>query len=518
MNCTIALRSLFPAVRARRALPLLVLLAALAAACARAEAVPPTPTLRAFAPPGAQPSPQVQDAPCPPLSMRHAAAHTVEATLDYTARTLDIAQTVVFSNRTNTVLGDLAFTVEANRYPGQFADLTVQADGAPAAFTLEGRSLRVVLAAPLNPGCDARVVLAYRLSIPRVGQGGIPATGGYFAYTDRQLNLGHWLATVAHWREGGWVLHPVAAVGEAVVSEPADWAVDLTVVNAPEGLTVAAPGTLTQTGDRFRIELTGARELAVSMSDRFIVREAAAPDGTQIALYTFTDTVVQTSTGTLADGAAQALDDAARSIGLYSDLFGPYGRERFVVVEGDFTDGMEFTGIVFVSDDWFRTFPGSPAGYLTLITVHEAAHQWWYARVGSDQALMPWLDEALATYSEYIFLEEFYPELKSWWWQFRVESFVPDPYTGQAVNSTVFTFEAPRAYINAVYLRGAQMLDALRRDLGTEAFFAWLRRYAELGADRIVTEADFWGLLTPEQTAATAATRALFLYQPGAPG
>jgi aminopeptidase N len=213
--------------------------------------------------------------------------------------------------------------------------------------------------------------------------------------------------------------------------------------------------------------------------------------------------------------AAEALRAAADSLTMFADLFGDYHFERFVVVEGDFPDGMEFTGLVFVSDDWFRTYQNTPASYLTIITVHEAAHQWWYARVGNDQALHPWLDEALATYSELIYYEEFHPELRDWWWATRVRTYVPDNYTGAPVDSDVFAFSAVREYINAVYLRGATMLHAMREDMGTDAFFEWLRRYSEVGRGQVVGPDFLFSLLTPEERDATAATRAAYLGQSG---
>jgi aminopeptidase N len=181
-----------------------------------------------------------------------------------------------------------------------------------------------------------------------------------------------------------------------------------------------------------------------------------------------------------------------------------------VVVQADFPDGMEFSGLVFVGGEYFRGFLGDPASYLTIITAHEVSHQWWYGKVGNDQALSPWLDEALATYSEYLFIEEYYPQLKEWWWWFRVDHLEPEGY----VDSTVYEFPTIRAYINAVYLRGVRMLHALRSDLGTEAFFDWLHHYADSGAGQVVTPELLWSLLTPEQWQLTSATRQVYLRQP----
>ena len=172
---------------------------------------------------------------------------------------------------------------------------------------------------------------------------------------------------------------------------------------------------------------------------------------------------------------------------------------------------MEFSGLVFVSRDWFESWEGNPASYLTVITAHEVAHQWWYGSVANDQAAEPWLDEALATYSEVLLLESDFPELTDWWWEWRVDRFAPGGY----VDSDIYEFANRRDYINAVYLRGARMLQELRQDLGDDAFFAWLRRHAEQGAGSIVSEEDFWSLLDDSQLAATLETRRRYLRDPG---
>jgi aminopeptidase N len=137
--------------------------------------------------------------------------------------------------------------------------------------------------------------------------------------------------------------------------------------------------------------------------------------------------------------------------------------------------------------------------------------KWWYAQVGSDQALTPWLDEALATYSEYIFYEEFHPDLADWWWGFRVRTFVPADYSGRRVDSTVYEFATVRDYINAVYLRGAEMMHRIRGVLGNDAFFAWLRRYADAGAGQIVDEEFIWSVLTPDEQSAIQLIRTTFM-------
>ena len=334
---------------------------------------------------------------------------------------------------------------------------------------------------------------------------GVEAFKGYFGYSERQLNLGHWLPTVAVRANGGWITREAFFAGEQNVLDVADWEVLLRV--SDDTWLVAAPGDVTEYGNgRSLGKLPRARDYSVSLSPDFVKSSDVTVDGVMVDVYTLGDTQVQTAEGVL-DGATHALTMTARSLELFSQLYGAYPYSRMVIVQGDFPDGMEFSAFSFVSATWFKQYTGKPDGFLTLITVHEVAHQWWYAQVGNDSALTPWLDEALSTYSEYAFIEQFYPTLSDWWWEFRINAYTPDGF----VDSTVYEFTTIRAYINAVYLNGVRMLHQMRQDLGSEAFFGILKGYAAANAGRVVSPAAFWSQFSPEQLAATAATRAQFL-------
>ncbi|NUM46537.1 MAG: hypothetical protein HUU38_17675 [Anaerolineales bacterium] len=130
--------------------------------------------------------------------------------------------------------------------------------------------------------------------------------------------------------------------------------------------------------------------------------------------------------------------------------------------------------------------------YLTIIAAHETSHQWWYALTGNDQAIEPWLDETLATYTEHLFYEHYYPELVDWWWEFRVDYYAPRDC---CVNATIYQYGDPRAYINAVYLRGAYFMQELRDIMGDTAFYAALQTYAQRYRDSFSTARDFWAIM-----------------------
>ncbi|MCB9454231.1 MAG: M1 family metallopeptidase [Anaerolineaceae bacterium] len=447
---------------------------------------------------------------CDPALLPARTQHTVTVDLDYAAHSLTGEQVVQYPNQTGEPLNQIVLNIEPVRWDGAFSleTVTLGADGLGVGYELLGRRLRMDLPQALETGCSVRLRLTFTIHVPPIGEGQ-DGFQGYFGYSWRQLNLGHWLPTVAARMDGDWVTRDALDIGEQDVLESADWDVTLHIHNAPESLRVAAPGDILETGpESWHFMLPAAREFPVSMSDQFIYASGEADDGTLVELYTFDDALIPAGGGVI-DSAAYALDVATKAVGLYSELFGDYPYDRLEVVQADFPDGMELSGLVFVGGGYFRNF-GGPTSYLMMITVHEISHQWWYARVGSDQAFSPWLDESLATYSEYVFVEEYYPGLKDWWWEFRVDSLSPEGY----VDDPVYKFKTRRAYINAVYLRGVRMIRDLRADLGTDAFFEWLRRYADEGAGQIVTPDFFWSLLTPDQFATTEATRSRYMRQP----
>ena len=453
-------------------------------------------------PPSATPEPTVSPYICGVEQMGESARHRIVANMDYSTRNIGLSHEVMFRNDTDVALQDVVLVVEPNIIADTFTLETLQLNGSDVFHTLESNQLSIFLPIPMNPGCELKLNLRYQILVPRTAVG-IRSFKGFFGWGDRQVNLGHWLPTVAFRKDNEWVVNEPQTIGEQHALGLADWDLTLNVDNAGGAVMLAAPGTVTEREEnRWQITHNSARDLTLSMgrSMRRIVQMSET--GIQVEVYHFGDAVRDTGSG-FADGAAHALEVAVISVDQYSSLFGAPPYDRLLIVQGDFPDGMEFSGIVFVSTNWFYSFEGGVQNYLTAITVHEVAHQWWYASVGNDAANDPWLDEALSTYSEYIFFEEYYPAFKDWWWSWRVALFNPQG----AVDSTVDEFEEGRAYINAVYLRGAQMLHNLRDDIGTQAFFDLLATYAQAGQGQVVDSDFFWSLLTPEQLEATQATR-----------
>ena len=158
---------------------------------------------------------------------------------------------------------------------------------------------------------------------------------------------------------------------------------------------------------------------------------------------------------------------------------------------GDFNDGMEYSGFFYLSRDFYSLYDGSPRNYLTFVAVHETSHQWWFEQVGNDQAMQPWLDESLATYSERVYYENVHPDLIPWWWAYRIDFFNPQGF----VDIPIYDGGGFRTYTNAAYFQGAHFLDKLRTLIGDEAFFAFLQDYLAQERGKIATSNDFFSIL-----------------------
>jgi hypothetical protein len=436
--------------------------------------------------------------------------YDMKAVLDWPAHSLHVRQQVFYRNETGQLQKTLVLNVEPNREPNQFAleSITSSTGSRIENYTLENTRLTIYLTQPLLIHCQVELVLVYTLTPPRLADGYSQGYSGYhlgyWGYSTRQLNLGLWFPVVAVFGPAqDWVTPRLHSVGEQDVLQTADFSVEIQIPDAPEKILLAGPGQMTRLAlDTWRFELVGGRDLTLSISEEFKTISTETASGVKVELFYFPDLITDQL-----DAPRHALETAADALALYETLYDPYPHERMVVVQGDFPDGMEFSGLVFVSGDWFRTWLGVPNDWLTIITAHEVSHQWWYAMVGNDQGNYPYIDEALAIYSEVLFFEKYYPEFVEWWWDFRVGAYSPGGY----VDSTVYEFYSARGYINAIYLRGAQMMQALRTDLGDEVFFAWLSQYAQQMKGQLATPADLWGLLPSDEYRLTETTRANYL-------
>jgi len=435
----------------------------------------PQPTETPFAP--ATLSPSNTPAPVSLPASADRPQYALSVLMDYAGHTVDVDEAILYPNRSGTALTSIALGVNPNLWNSVFflQSLTVN-DQVSSNNTLSGQWLTVNLDTPLQPGQAVKIGIKYRLVLPYSS-----AKVENFGYTSRQTNLIDWYPFVAPYSGGSWVLPDPFSYGENLVYEKADFRVSLSFTNPESQPVVAASSQAALENGKLVYSLSNARNFTISASPEYQVSSADA-NGVTIYSYYYPED---------ANAAAMALELTRMSVNTYSKEFGPYPHNVLTVCETDLNDGLETDGLYFLARNFYRAYDGTVQNNLSVIAIHETAHQWWYGAVASNQAVEPWLDEALATYSERVFFEDNYPNLLSWWWNFRIYYYGATGW----VDTRVYDTASFRAYVNAVYFNGARFLEALRTRIGDEAFFAFIRDYFARSNGRIVSGNDFFAIL-----------------------
>ncbi|MGI5878139.1 MAG: M1 family metallopeptidase [Christensenellales bacterium] len=363
---------------------------------------------------------------------------------------------------------------EERAYPegfdrGELTIESVKAGGSALSWELVGaqkQTLRVALPEAVKPGQRARLTIGYRVTIPRCA--------GRFGYGEHTWSLvnAHPILAVCDDESGEWQSdYLYYSIGDPFYSDAADYTARIEV---PPGYLVAATGSQTTTrgDDAWVTTVRGPaqRDFGFVASDDFDVVEVAAGDIMVRSWFYGSDWL-----------GRRAAEAAAGALTVFSERFGDYCWDELDVVMCDFyVGGMEYPGMVLIDES---TYTMTTAMIMEMIVAHETAHQWWYAAVGNNQIIEPWLDEALTEFSTALYFEDRYPKDGD----LLRDNYVYASYDYMetmteisekvAIGSPVTLFSDNIEYALVVYGRGARMFDDLRAHIGEEPFYRALSDY-----------------------------------------
>jgi hypothetical protein len=357
-------------------------------------------------------------------------------------------------------------------------------------LSLNDSILEIPLSAPLQPGQHAQLNLSFTGIVP-VDFGGQATPAGYGIYNDSNsiMALANWYPILSVYDAKGWHLDAVSDIGDSVYSDTAFYTVD---ISAPADVKVAATGSeiSAKQVDAKTIRhhyLSGpARDFFIIMSPNFQKAEQTV-DGTTVNSY---------YVPSHEDGGMAALHVAAASLKIYNQHFGAYPFGEFDIAEAPmrYAAGVEYPGIVIIGD--FLYDQPNQANFVVAVA-HEVAHQWWYNVVGNDVFAEPWLDEALTSFTSSMYCE-FGPGGTSAtaglisYWEDRYQKVV-QAGKDDAINQSLAHFESlndPTVYSYVVYSKGALFFQALRQEIGDQAYFSALRNYYQDYQFRIASGSD----------------------------
>jgi transcriptional regulator with XRE-family HTH domain len=366
-----------------------------------------------------------------PMPVIEGTSYAMDVHLNYAEHRLDVQQRVDYTNVTSETLPNIVLNVHPNHSRGTFKlnDIKVDLDGElvkPEVFPLDV-TLRVELPRPLKPDEHVTLFMDYTLNLPKINPGE-EFSGASYGYSNRAVSLGNWYPVLAPYREDkGWYALTYFPVGDPYVTEVADYQVTITTT---EGVVIAGTGRETREGNHWTYQAEQARSFAFAASDKFQVSSAQVGDVTVHSYYLPNNQ----------DAGEVALETATQALELFSEIYGPYPYSDYRIAETEFAGGMEFSGLTFLGSVFYDEYDGTTRTPLIPLTAHEVAHQWFYGLVGNDQVTEPWLDEAPAEYSGYLYYERYLPNDTDWWWFYAVDQWVP---TGK-IDSSIYHLRVPR--------------------------------------------------------------------------
>lgn len=413
----------------------------------------------------------------------------LQLTADFEQAVVSGAITIRYTNTTEVDLPDLVLRVYPNlrSFYGDATLSNVTVDGVPVTPSLdETRSVAsLVLPAPLRPGNAAEIAFDYSVTIAHGEQGLQGGIYEQFSYIETELALASLLPLMSVYDPVmGWWRSTDHVQGDAVYSEIANFDISLTY---PDYLKVITSGSEIENVPDAAAETITSRYVAPLMRDFSLMasRNYATLSG-QVEDITVN---IHYLPGHEAE-AELALAWSQDAISAFTEAFGEYVYSELDVVE-TYTSagGIEYPGLIVVAS---RLWTTSDNLFFQIVTVHEVAHQWWYAMVGNDQVRFPWVDESLTNYSvaiyyDYINGEQGYQAVLSAYdqqYQSYAEGQGDLPIGEPAIEYT------QDAYSPIVYGKGGLFYGVLADQIGQETLLTGLGEYFETHKYRVASPLD----------------------------
>jgi len=375
-----------------------------------------------------------------------------------------------FTNRSSETVEEIPFFLYPNLTPGRLDVKSVTVDdlNVEAKFRNRRSQLLVRLPTALEPGQAASILIDYHLSLPATEQGEY----GGFGYAGGVLSLAYCYPIIPAYQ--GWD-HPMpVAYGDFIFNEVSFYLVEISM---PEQFILAAPGIQlgSRRGDGRRevvVAMGPSRDLYLALSREFVVHSEQVGE-TEIRSFARKEEEA---------GSQRALSTAAAAVRSFGERFGIYPFKTLTLVSVPFTSyGLEFPGIIINARrlyDLDQNYGGIPAPILLESTVaHEVAHQWFYASVGNDQLLEPWLDEAPTQYATWLYYVDRYGSSSAQGFFRSLEDRWDRVDRAQIPIGRPVSAYTPKEYGAIVYGRGPLFIHALSETMGKEVFDGFLREY-----------------------------------------
>lgn len=277
----------------------------------------------------------------------------------------------------NKVVGDDMFD---RAYPNGFSAGNVQfnsikVNGEEKSYTVDNENQTVSIEYKTKIGERISLDIGYELTLANVKH--------RLGYYNGFYSLSEFYPCVAPIIDGEYSIRPYSKIGEVDFANISNFEVEVII---PKGNVIVHSGEMVESvqgekNNTYTLKAENVRDFSLFWSKNLTMMSRNS-NGVCIKYYYNNDTT-----------PTRKLDLIEKALETFGESFGSYGHKNLSVVLAPFAyAGMEYSEVALVSNEL------SDSARQEVI-IHEIAHQWWYMKVGSDQAYSPWLDESLAEFS-----------------------------------------------------------------------------------------------------------------------
>ena len=356
--------------------------------------------------------------------------------------------------------------------------LSLQQDGQAVDYTIRETVVRVDLAEPIPPGTSTVFEMEFESQVPKQTR-----RSGWMNDEGIEFSMSQWYPKMAEYDERGWHADPY--VGREFYAPYGQFNVNIT---APANYTLGATGVLQnpeevghgydqdrgmyRPGDTswaetdsltWRFQAETVHDFAWVADPDYIHETFSDAAGTKYHLLYQAD---------VEEGWRPMKQWVPQLINYFSAEYGDYPYPQFTVAQaGD--GGMEYPMINFLTG---RRSPRSLLG----VTAHEAAHEWFYSALGTNEADYAWMDEGFTAYATTEGVAHVTGrENPSHEGAFRTVLFAQHIGLLERFNTPADWFETNLGYGVSAYPGGEMIVEMLSYVIGEENRDQWIRRYMD---------------------------------------
>lgn len=439
--------------------------------------------------------------PAKAAEMESMAVYKMRARLNETAKTINVLQTVMFTNGYADNLNELVFHLHSDAYQSSQtvpydqqgmsswdqADIDIQkvtVSDYKVTYTQDNQVLRVSLDRPQVRGTTVEVTISYLLKVPKA------ATA--LGYQDGVYSLTSWFPQLSTYDTytKTWDESPLSLYGTAPAAEMGDFEVGL---DLPKGYQVISTGntvsSTTTTGGRqmHKVKVDRVRDVAIILSTKH-KSVSATVDGIRINSYYRSD--IPGDAGKLK--AEQILSSMKDVYAFYNQTFGKYPYPEMDVIEmGTANQPVSYAQMILL--DRYANIQIDAGGNFLKILARTAAAQWWGQTTGSNADEEPMLQSSFAEFSALYYFDrqfgKYHPQAPAR----TLRAGMKEWTSGISPVMSMDRFEGKMAYENAVYRKWPLYLEDLRMQVGDETFVRILRSFYADYSYRVAFLRDFIG-------------------------